>query len=31
MAIAKGIIEAHSGDITINSEIGIGTTVDIQL
>ncbi|MCY7675938.1 sensor histidine kinase [Bacillus safensis] len=31
MAIAKDIIQKHGGDITIQSMIGEGTTIDIQL
>lgn len=31
MAIAKDIIQKHGGDITIQSIIGEGTTIDIQL
>lgn len=31
MAIAKDIIHEHNGEITINSEIGHGTTIDIKL
>ncbi|MGR6341790.1 sensor histidine kinase [Priestia megaterium] len=30
MAIAKGIIQEHNGELTINSEIGHGTTIDIK-
>jgi signal transduction histidine kinase len=30
MAIAKDIIQEHNGEITINSEIGQGTTIDIK-
>ncbi|GIN56707.1 two-component sensor histidine kinase [Lederbergia ruris] len=31
MAIAKDIIQEHNGELTINSEIGHGTTIDIKL
>ncbi len=31
MAIAKDIIQEHNGELTINSEIGQGTTIDITL
>jgi len=31
LAICRNIIEAHSGDIQINSQIGTGTTVRIWL
>ena len=31
MAIAKDIIQEHNGELTINSEIGHGTTIDITL
>ncbi|KMY49703.1 sensor histidine kinase [Peribacillus loiseleuriae] len=30
MAIAKDIIQEHNGELTINSEIGHGTTIDIK-
>ncbi|MEG0471050.1 MAG: HAMP domain-containing sensor histidine kinase [Solibacillus sp.] len=31
MAIAKDIIQEHNGELTINSEIGYGTTVEINI
>lgn len=31
MAIANDIIQAHEGEIMINSEVGHGTTIEIQI
>lgn len=31
LAIAKGIVDAHGGDISIDSELGAGTTVRVSL
>ncbi len=31
LAIAKGIVEAHGGEMEIRSEVGIGTTVLVRL
>jgi signal transduction histidine kinase len=31
MAIAKSVVEAHGGQITVESKVGIGTTIEVRL
>ncbi|ANH38223.1 Sensor protein DivL [Nocardioides dokdonensis FR1436] len=31
LALTKGIVEAHQGSVTLRSELGVGTTVTVQL